>query len=308
MRFLILCLLVLLLSSFGIAQARRAKRLPIIDVHLHADTENAFARPNPNPVTGKDPGLKSSNDHMTATLAAMKQFNIVKGLVSGPLDMVERWRIADPDRIMAAPYFEGTTSWPLPDVDVLAGLYADRRLSVLGEIGAQYGGLSPSDPKLEAYFALAERLDIPVGIHTGLGPPGTAYNPATKNFRTTLGDPRLLEDVLIRHPKLRVYLMHAGWPYLSETKALMQQYPQLYADVAVIDWIMPREEFHEYLRALMRSGLGKRLMFGSDQMAWPEAIGMAIANIESAPFLTAGQKRDIFYNNAAGFLRLDGQK
>jgi hypothetical protein len=29
--------------------------------------------------------------------------------------------------------------------------------------------------------------------------------------------------------------------------------------------------------------------------------------IQSAPFLTAEEKRDIFYNNAARFLRLDKQ-
>jgi predicted TIM-barrel fold metal-dependent hydrolase len=226
-------------------------------------------------------------------------------VVSGPLDVVERWRLADPQRIMAAPYFEGTNSIPLPDISILTGLFETKRLTIMGEIGAQYGGLAATDPKLAPYFALAERLDIPVGFHTGLGPPGTAYDPDYSRFRTTLGDPRLLEDVLIRHPKLRIYIMHAGWPYIAQTKALMQQYPQLYADIAVINWVMPREEFHEYLRALVRAGYGKRLMFGTDQMFWPEAIGVAIANIESATFLTAAQKRDIFYNNAARFLRLD---
>jgi predicted TIM-barrel fold metal-dependent hydrolase len=45
-------------------------------------------------------------------------------------------------------------------------------------------------------------------------------------------------------------------------------------------------------------------MFGSDQMVWPELIKPAIRSIEQAPFLTAKQKRDIFYNNAARFLRL----
>ena len=39
-------------------------------------------------------------------------------------------------------------------------------------------------------------------------------------------------------------------------------------------------------------------------MLWPETIGMAIEAIESADFLTEEQKRDIFYNNAAGFLGL----
>ncbi len=85
----------------------------------------------------------------------------------------------------------------------------------------------------------------------------------------------------------------------------MHIYPQVYADVAVIDWIIPRKEFHAYLQALVRAGLGKRLMFGSDEMVWPEAIGLAIEGVESAPFLTRDQKRDIFFNNAARFLRLD---
>jgi predicted TIM-barrel fold metal-dependent hydrolase len=45
-------------------------------------------------------------------------------------------------------------------------------------------------------------------------------------------------------------------------------------------------------------------MFGSDQMVWPEAIGMAIEGIESAKFLSKEEKRDIFYNNASRFLKL----
>ena len=53
------------------------------------------------------------------------------------------------------------------------------------------------------------------------------------------------------------------------------------------------------------AGLGERLMFGSDRMAWPETIGMAIEAIESAEFLTAEQKRDVFYNNAVRFLKLE---
>jgi predicted TIM-barrel fold metal-dependent hydrolase len=40
-------------------------------------------------------------------------------------------------------------------------------------------------------------------------------------------------------------------------------------------------------------------------MVWPEAIERSIQVIEQAPFLTPAQKRDILYNNAARFLRLD---
>ena len=48
---------------------------------------------------------------------------------------------------------------------------------------------------------------------------------------------------------------------------------------------------------------GKRVMFGSDEMRWPEKIGAAIEAIEQAPFLTAEQKRDVLYHNAVRFLR-----
>ena len=50
--------------------------------------------------------------------------------------------------------------------------------------------------------------------------------------------------------------------------------------------------------------LAAAIMFGSDQMIWPDAIAFAVDGIESAPFLTPEQKRDILYNNAARFLRL----
>jgi predicted TIM-barrel fold metal-dependent hydrolase len=49
-------------------------------------------------------------------------------------------------------------------------------------------------------------------------------------------------------------------------------------------------------------------MFGSDQMMWPETIGIAIETIETAEFLTNEEKRDIFYNNAARFLRLSEEE
>jgi hypothetical protein len=58
----------------------------------------------------------------------------------------------------------------------------------------------------------------------------------------------------------------------------------------------------------MDADLGKRLMFGSDQMIWPETIGMAVEAIETADFLSEEQKRDIFYNNAAAFLRLSKEE
>jgi predicted TIM-barrel fold metal-dependent hydrolase len=54
----------------------------------------------------------------------------------------------------------------------------------------------------------------------------------------------------------------------------------------------------------VEAGFGKRIMFGSDQMVWPQTIEVAVDSITQAPFLSEAQKRDILYNNAARFLRL----
>jgi predicted TIM-barrel fold metal-dependent hydrolase len=119
-----------------------------------------------------------------------------------------------------------------------------------------------------------------------------------------MGSPFLLEDVLRKHPKLRIYVMHYGSPLVDEMIAMMFTHPNLYVDVACNNWSFPRAQFHDALKRMVDAGLIKRIMFGSDQMYWPDAIGEGIKAIETAPFLNDGQKRDIFYNNAARFLRL----
>ena len=82
----------------------------------------------------------------------------------------------------------------------------------------------------------------------------------------------------------------------------------MYVDVGVIVYTQPRPAFYRYLQAMVDAGFPRRVMFGSDQMVWPGTIERAIAVIDEAPFLTTQQKRDIFYNNAARFLRLSKEE
>lgn len=297
-------ILLAVMASAAAAQVRDQGRPPIIDVHVHAyESDARWTRGAPNPITARPLSATTEQAHMQASLAEMRKYNVVKAVVSNHYPAVSRWRTASPDRIIPSYGFDDPS---VPDLEFLRKEHAAGRLMALGEIAIQYEGIGPNDPRMEPYWALAEELDIPVGLHTGLAPASTPYT-CCPRFRNSLGNPALLEEVLIRHPKLRVYLMHAGYPYLQETIAILHMYPQVYADLGAIDWLRPREEFHAYLRALVRAGFGKRLMFGSDQMIWPEGIGMAIEGIESAGFLTADQKRDIYYNNAVRFFRLTGR-
>ncbi len=299
-----LALLVVFLLPGQFSQRILAQeRLPIIDMHMHANNtvwKDADGRPlsrpcNPRPCQAPSAQAETAEDVLRLTLETMDRNNIVLGFLSQyPLDNVYRWVDAAPGRFIASP-FVGDPD--LIDLDGLRKEYEAGRLGGLGELGIQYAGIAATDPKMEPFYSLAEEFDVPVLIHHhGTGGP-------SEQFRISIGHPEQLEEVLLRHPKLRLFIETSGFPFLGETIALMYRYPQVYGDLSLRKY--PRKMFYWYLRGLMDAGLGKRLMFGSDQMQWPETIiDDEIDAIESAPFLSEEQKRDIFYNNAARFLRL----
>jgi predicted TIM-barrel fold metal-dependent hydrolase len=237
------------------------------------------------------------------TLAVLRQYNVY-AVTSGDIETVRNWKQTEPERIIQALDWNfGLAKNKGYTPDSLEKLFRSGEIKVFGEITIQYEGISPSDTAFEPYLALAERLDIPVGIHVGPGPPGAPYI-SSKNYRARLHSAFILEEALNRHPKLRVYAMHAGWPLLDDMLATLYTYPQLYVDLGVICFMIPKKEFYYYLQRLVNAGFGKRIMFGSDNMVWPQAIVVGIKNIEQAGFLTDSQKRDILFNNAARFLRL----
>jgi predicted TIM-barrel fold metal-dependent hydrolase len=258
------------------------------------------------------PAPKSDSELLRQTLAILERYNI-RAVTSGPFEEVTRWHTAAAARVIPAVSFfkSGRDAQGSPlyrDPAELRRLVQEGKVTVFAEIAPQYRGMSPAEPALEPYFALAEELDIPVGIHMGEGTPGGPNVEGYAKYRVNLDNPLLLEDVLIRHPKLRLYVMHYGSPFVDEMIALLFSYPQVYVDVAQNNWGFPRKHFYSQLRRLVDAGFGKRILFGSDQMIWPQTIGLAIETIDSADFLTGEQKRDIFYNNAVRFLRLAEKK
>lgn len=295
-----LCAVCMAAAGLTFGQANKPRQ-PILDVHLHSERLANLKDWGPNLVTGRE-APESVEEHIKQTLAEMDRYNIVLGIATGDLETAEKLRKAAPDRIWAGP----SSGIPGLDVEKLRVLYQSGRLRIMGEVVAQYDGLSPSDPVLDPYFALAESLDVPACIHTGMSFPGITQT--SPKFRVSLGNPLLLEEMLNSHPKLRVWLAHLGWPFLEETIGILNVYPQVYVDTGAMDWLWPREGFISYLRSLIAHGFAKRIMFGSDQMTWPDAIGIAVDAIEKADYLSAEQKRDILYNNAARFLRLSPEQ
>ncbi|MEA3013832.1 MAG: uncharacterized protein QOD42_2377 [Sphingomonadales bacterium] len=319
-------LLFLALPGAAAAQGRP----PIIDMHIHArrlsyDGSNApslcappVAMPRWDNARPLDAGLaepvcdhplppsRTADRVMRDTIAIMERRNIIAMVSGEPVD-IARWDAAAPGRVITGLDLRITprpAGAPLParSPEEVAALHEAGAFEVLGEVMAQYEGVAPDDPRLEPYWALAEARGIPVGIHLGPGGGGDPYRAG--GYRARNSSALVLEEALVRHQRLRLYIMHAGYPLIDDLLALLAAHPQVYVDIAAIVATEPRPAFYRYLERIVEAGFGDRVMFGTDQGVWPGLIEVAIGTIEDAPFLSEAQKRDIFYNNAARFLRL----
>jgi len=233
----------------------------------------------------------------------LDRFNIL-AIASGPAETVLEWREERPDRIIPGlVVFNPLDSDQIFEPDSIRAMKARGDLEVIGEVTAQFHGMRPTDPKLEPMWAIAEELDIPVGYHMMAG--GQGADGLFPEYRSYLSNPLLLEEVLVRHPNLRLYVMHAGWPMIDEMISILYSYPNVYVGVGILNWAAAFPDFHNYLKQLVDAGFEDRIMFGSDQVVWPHMIGPNIDRVESAPFLSENQKRKIFYDNAVRFFRLE---
>jgi len=294
-------ILLVLLQGFLVVQSQ----IRIIDMHIHSYTNSDFGEREPASDHYGIKGSKDAETHRIATFAAFKKWNIVKAVVSGNPESVENWVAKDSShRIIRGILIFASTDYGMDSVK-FEQMVKDKKIEVFGEIGAYYSGTTLSDSVWQPYLRICEKYDIPVAIHMGGGDPGGTYSWSPK-ARLALSDPYLIENVLIKYPKLRIYMMHAGgedWP--EHAIRLMAYYPQLYTDLAVMLWVEPNTQRYikDFLRNVKEAGYLDRVMFGSDQMIWPYAIEKSIRFLNSLTFLTKKDKEDIFYNNAVRFLK-----
>ena len=313
-------------STISLAQNARAKPPAVIDVHVHAIDADfpgiSPMCPNTSKFIASDPKDKEApfgwvkedctpalypsapGQYMKDVLAEMERLNVT-AVTFGDPKSVQKWKDAAPARIIPGTSFEnGMTPGQRVALDELRKDFTTGGFKVMGEIGLQYENISPSDMSVDSYFALAEELDIPIAIHMGTGGSGRA-NIAMPKFRGSMGNPLLLEDLLARHPKLRVQVMHAGYPMIDNMLTLLQANSHVYVDVAGLIWSYPIKEVNRYIERLVDAGFEDRVMFGTDQLIWPKLMAYSISIIQNADYLTPEEKRDILYNNAARFLRID---
>ena len=183
-------LLLLLLSTIYVnAQDSTHKHLPIIDVHVHAMKVNpAFAARHVSLVFKRyarcrsqsikstclcqyrlcpaTESSKSDKEFQDSLIATMKRLNMTI-IASGDASVIRNWqKAAEPGRVIPS---IGISSSKDMTVVAFTDSLSSGFYKVMGEVAPQYQGMSPSDTSLDAYFAAAEKLNIPVGIHMGTG-------------------------------------------------------------------------------------------------------------------------------------------
>ena len=270
---------------------------PVIDMHFHGPLSGESVQP------------------IGPWLEALDLHNVQHAALTAYPDHLAAWVKESPSRLIPSLMFPCLRQFvgqcfadgeSLPDVEWLRNELDAGRIRMLGEVITELYGIFPNDPVLEPYFGLAEEFDVPFGLHMG---PGPAWAVSTRSiyaefpeFQIRAGNPLELEEVLRRHPNLRLFIMHAGWPMLDELLALLWHHPNVYVEVGHLQIAISRAEYYAYLKRLVDAGFGDRVMFGSD--VGLDTFGAGIQAILDAEFLTEEQKRDILYNNAARFLRL----
>jgi len=146
---------------------------------------------------------------------------IVHGLPAGGVnDRVAALAAAAPGRIHAW----ASVSLLDPDAAV-AEIGRCRGLGMSGvSVAPFYDGIPAADPRCEAVLAAAERLGLPVWIHTG------------QHFRRDrpidLCTWRDIDRIAVAHPDLILVAGHGGWPWVAQMVAVAQRHPGVHIEIS----------------------------------------------------------------------------
>jgi predicted TIM-barrel fold metal-dependent hydrolase len=119
---------------------------------------------------------------------------------------------------------------------------------------SMYAGFKPDDPKLDELWKYAAKHNLPVLLHTGT----TFIDKAP--LECTL--PRLIDNVAIRHPDVRIIMAHISHPYEGECVVTIRKHPNVYADISALHY-RPFQLYHSMM-LVQEYGVWHKLLFGSD--------------------------------------------
>lgn len=167
-----------------------------------------------------------------------------------PNDYVAAYVARDPERLIGF----GSVDPARPDaLDELERMSAD--LGLRGcKLGPIYQDVDPLGPEFGRVCAALERLELPLLIHQG-----TTFSRAGSLLRAR---PILLDEIALRHPRLRIVIAHLGHPWFEEAIQVVRRHPHVFADVSAL--VSRRWLLYQALVAAVEYGVDHKLLFGTD--------------------------------------------
>ena len=249
---------------------------------------------------------KNHKAHFEETYKMLERHNIVKGFVGNDKSSIDEWRAQDEEnKVMWGSGMFYTNELP---VTTFEQMVTEGKIKAYGELPPIYYPHSILNPSSKPYLNICQKHNIPVSIYLGSSSLKVRYN-TNPDRRIADDDPRLLETIMTAYPNLKVHLLHSieVYPYMDAVIELMKKYENIYVSLGSVLWYgnKHKEYANNFLKKAKAEGVIDQVMFGSNQQYWPGSIKLSIDYLNSRGFLTAEEKKAIFYDNAARFLGLN---
>jgi len=117
-----------------------------------------------------------------------------------------------------------------------------------------YAGFQPAEPALDHLWQYAKKHNLPVLLHTGT----TFIDKAP--LACTI--PRLIDELAIRHPDVKLIMAHLSHPYEGECVVTIRKHANVYADCSALHY-RPFQLYHS-LMLVQEYGVWNKVLLGSD--------------------------------------------
>ena len=161
-----------------------------------------------------------------------------------------------------------------------------------------YEPFYPADPKLDPVYALAEKFDVPVMIHSG-----DTYTPKGK---IKYSHPLHVDDVAVDHPKVKFVICHVGNPWFRDTMEVVYKNENVYTDISGLVLGNFTDRFESFMRKQFTEMLvygvqPSKVLYGTD---WPiSSMDSYLEFMQDLPIPPA-DRRKIMWENAAKLFKL----
>ena len=167
-----------------------------------------------------------------------------------PNDYVAAYVAQDPARLIGFGSVDPSSATALDELELMQG-----DLGLVGcKLGPIYQDVDPLGPEFLRVCEALERLELPMLIHQG-----TTFARAGSLLKAR---PIVLDEIALRHPRLKIVIAHIGHPWFDEAIAVVRRHPNVYADVSGL--VTRRWLLYQALVAAIEYRVEHKLLFGTD--------------------------------------------